>query len=752
MRYLDCFAPASVQEVAFSLSITDEQARASLESLVANEEVVKGRFLVSENDQYMLKIDHMRLKAGHENVYSYESVERYRLTKGQHFDTIKEYFDFHGSAGNELDVYNRVDDFNIEEWYEMRKTGEIQLGRFVRGKVRFVLKEDADRYAAIRVDETAPGDEKVLSIIEGMGTATLRQLVAETGMEKDLVRDSVMRLDRSLRIIRAFNEKEDWGTENTYEVYTPDEVEGDPAKDLLAKAIRAYGPLPASALRYIIGVPLDVVERYAPEVGARIISVGEGQSPMYIMEDEIPALENVREEEYPMRLLSLYDPDLGSKWAEIAARYGDKWIFPLVKGSAIVGALEIWEMSGVIDIRAMDLDDPATFPEVLVAVDKMMGFYRQKEIDIVRIREVMGVDAERIDGEVKRVLEESGYVLVNGFYAKGRFSPWTMTEDQMITYVFNKQRVTKTNRYQTVAECVAVRGYIRGDQEVMTRVSEKTIMKKQMEKGYLYKMTLVPNYQGYTDEEHAMLFRTMKGYVPDDDCKALLKIIGKLQPVSKKKIVEESPLSLERTNELLSELNRNSVIYQGADSGYCIVPDNGMTPLQAAKEVAKMHFRDFGIFSAEDLSTFLSSRMGFTRRILSDLVEEGFVTKGFFIRDDPVLRWMLTEDIGKSSRRGGESLIINSQDNLNVYFRDMFKQETGTTRSVIVANNKVIGSFIGKITAAGAKVEGFKGNERAARMMKEAAQSVGARLDTQRQRDDEDWDVSEFYTKVNTGA
>jgi ATP-dependent Lhr-like helicase len=152
------------------------------------------------------------------------------------------------------------------------------------------------------------------------------------------------------------------------------------------------------------------------------------------------------------------------------------------------------------------------------------------------------------------------------------------------------------------------------------------------------------------------------------------------------------------------------------------------------------------------MSTFLSSRMGFTREVLKEIEAEGFVKKGFFVSGDPTLRWMLAEDIGKSSRRAGESLILNSQDNLNVYFRDMFKTETGTTRSVIIANNKVIGSFIGKITVAGAKVEDFQGNDRAARMMKEAAQSVGARLDTQRQRDDEDWDVSEFYTKVNTGA
>ena len=752
MRYLDCFAPASFQEVAFALSIPDEQARTSLESLVANDEVVKGRFLVSENDQYMLKIDHMRLKAGHADIYSYESVERYRLTKGQHFGSIKEFFDFHGSAGSELDVYGRVEGFDIDEWNEMRRNGDIRLGRFVRGKVRFVMRDDADRYAAIRTDETAPGDEEIMDLIGRMGTATIRQLAAVTGMEKEVLRESVTRLDRSLRIIRAFSDRGEWGTENTYEVFVPGEAGSDPVKDLLRKAIRAYGPIPATALRYIVGIPLDVVESYASAIGAKVVHVGEEHTPMYVMEDEIPALENVKEEDYPVRLLSLFDPDLGSKWAEIAARYGDRWIFPLVRGNAIIGAMEIWEMAGVIDVRSVDLDDPATLRDALSTLDGMMGFYRQKDTEILRIWEVMGVSADSLSDEVRSVMEDFGYVLVNGFYAKGDFSPWTMTEDQMIAYVFSRQRVSKASRYSTVSECVSVRGYIRGDQEITSRVAEKTTMKKQMERGNLCKMTLVPSYLGYTDSEHAPLFRAMKGYEPDDDCKVMMQFIARLQPVPKKKIVMESPLSLERTNELFGELNKNSVICQGPDSGYSIVPDNGMSPLEAAKEVARMHFRDFGIFTAEGMATFLSSRMGLTRRVLRELEDEGFITKGFFVRDDPTLRWMLTEDIGKSSRRAGESLIVNSQDNLSVYFRDMFKIETGTARSVIVANNKVIGSFVGKITAAGTKVEDFKGNDRAARIMKETAQSVGSRLETQRQRDDDDWDVSEFYTKVNMGA
>ena len=311
LRYLECFAPATVQEVAFALSVSDEDARASLESLVAAEEVAKGRFLISEDDQYMLKIDHMRLKAGRDNVYDYETVERYRLTKGESFDSIRDFFEFYGSAGSELDVYTRVKGFDLSEWYSMRESGELLLGRFVRGRVRYVLRDEGDRYAALRHEEVTDTDRRVLNMIDGMERATMRQLVAATGMEKDDVKESIMRLDRSLLVIRDFDEREDWGTENTYAVYRPGDPGDEPARALVRRAVRAYGPIPVASMRYLVDIPLDEIERLAAEEGAATISVGEGQVPMLVMKDELPALERVPEQEFPVRVLSLYDPDLG---------------------------------------------------------------------------------------------------------------------------------------------------------------------------------------------------------------------------------------------------------------------------------------------------------------------------------------------------------------------------------------------------------------------------------------------------------
>jgi len=751
-RFLECYAPATVQEVAFALSLTEEDARASLESLTESGEVSKGRFLVSENDQYMLRIDHMRLRAGSDNVYDYDTVERYRLLKGEHFSSIEEFFEFYGSAGSELDVYQRVDGFDLDRWYSLRESGEIMLGRFVRGKVRFVLKEEGERYAALRRDETAPEDQEILNMISGMGRATLRQLVAATGKDKDALKESISRLDRSLKVVRTYEDREDWGTENLYTPYEPGIPDGDPKTDLLRRAIRAYGPIPSMALRFLVDIPIDEIERIASEIGAKEIMVGDGHAKMLVMEEEIPRLRNVPELEPGLRLLSLFDPDLGSKWAEISSRYGDKWIYPLVRGNDVIGAMEIWEMSGCIDVRAMDMDSPELLPQALDALDRFMGYFRQKGTDIVRIREVLGTDAAELEESVVSCLKDRGYVLINGFYAQGDFVPWTVGENELISYTIMKQHASKDTKYPTALAAISDRGYIRGDQELMTRVAEKTSMKKHMEKGYLVKMTLCPPFQGYTDMDHAPIFRANRGFVPKGDAEIIAKIISSRQPVSKKEIVENSPLSMERTAEMLSDLVKYSYVYQDSDSMYNIVPDNGMDQEEALLEILRMHFRGFGVFTAENLSNFVTVRMSVLRKGLRKLEAEGFIKKGYFMRDDPTLRWMLAEDVGKPPKRVLGSMVLNSQDNLHLYLRDYIKAEVGMSKSVVMSGTKIIGSFKGKICPSGAKVEEFQGDDRAMRIMKEAAQSVGIRLDSERQREDEDWDVSEFYTKVNPGA
>jgi ATP-dependent Lhr-like helicase len=475
---------------------------------------------------------------------------------------------------------------------------------------------------------------------------------------------------------------------------------------------------------------------------------------MYVMPEEVPLIAKVRNREESVTIRSLFDPALGSKWAELSARYGDRWIYPATKGNKVVGALEIWEMSGCIEVRSMDMDSPDLLQETLTALDHLMRFFRMKGVDIVRIREILGKDASELEPETAKCLKSNGYRFVNGFYAKGEFIDRTMSDEEHLYYVFQRQRIARSSRYTTVDEAVKARGYIRNDQEAVTRVLPmKVSFKKLLGRGNLLRMSLLPGFVGYTTEEFAPVYRAAKSGETDKDAKAITEMIRKRQPISRKEIVADSPFSEERTLEIVAELFKSAMLCQDQDSFYYAVPPGSMGKEQAIRTIAKRHFADLGTFSAEELAQFLGLRMSIVRKTLSDLEKEGYLVKGFLIKDDPTLRWMLKEDAGTKPETFDEIFLLNTQDNLHVYLRDMIKRECEVAhKCVVFEGTKIVGSFNGKVSSSGAKVEGFEGSDKAYKLIKETAKNLGVKIEETKQSEEEDWDVSEFYLKTNPGA
>lgn len=165
-----------------------------------------------------------------------------------------------------------------------------------------------------------------------------------------------------------------------------------------------------------------------------------------------------------------------------------------------------------------------------------------------------------------------------------------------------------------------------------------------------------------------------------------------------------------------------------------------------------MMFNEFGIFTAENLSMFLDKHMYEVRSILRELEDEGFVKKGFFIVDNPTLHWMLSEDVGLHQNEFTDCFVLNTQDNLYFYMKDYIKNECSASRSVVFSGTHIIGSFKGSICSSGANIKDFEGSGLAKRTLREAARSVGKRIEIDKQDEDDEQDISEFCVKVNLGA
>jgi ATP-dependent Lhr-like helicase len=251
VRHLECYAPATAEEAAYTFGLGVAVVRQALDDLVNEGLVAKGRYLVSEHPQYMLRRDYLRLKTNNLNAYDHRTVEAFRRSKlDRSFGSIDELFDTFGDVGMPLDAFHRVDNFQLKDWEAMRREGTLLLGRFLRGRVRYVRAKDAPTYVgAYRNGPLRPIDHKVLEAIrysdEGL---SLRQLVPTLGLTRDEVKESVDRLDRGMYVVRRFEEREEWSSENVYLIYDAPEHHGNGRKEIVERYLRAYGPGPIFAL------------------------------------------------------------------------------------------------------------------------------------------------------------------------------------------------------------------------------------------------------------------------------------------------------------------------------------------------------------------------------------------------------------------------------------------------------------------------------------------------------------------------
>src|SRR6195256_3082072 len=126
----------------------------------------------------------------------------------------------------------------------------------------------------------------------------------------------------------------------------------------------------------------------------RILVTGKAEGEMYVLAQELPALRKASAKAVPdpVRFLSPLAPWTQPLWAQVASRYGEGWFFPLVKDGDLVGMAEIWEMSGCIEVRELDLSSPDLLPEAVDALKRMMSFYTLRGVDVLRVTRFQGKD------------------------------------------------------------------------------------------------------------------------------------------------------------------------------------------------------------------------------------------------------------------------------------------------------------------------------------------------------------------------
>ena len=757
VRHLSFHAPLAVEDLAYETGVSEEDVTGALGELVSREVVVSGRFVVGEQQQYIMAKDYLKLKARGAPVLDRDQARAFVEQKMFSQSTsVREYFERVGEAGMAYDVFHRVRDFSIQEFDGMRASGELMLGRFLRGRLRYVLAEDVPYYlGAFQRERLNRFEDSILSTLRRLGTGTYREISEATGFPPDAMREHFDSLDRKGHVIRLHDGSEAWTSRN---VYAPCEVEPvlkGALEHVLLRYLRGSGPITLLQAALYLDIDPGVARKLLGKLGTKAVTVGLERTEMFLLPEDLEAMEGVRGGDEEVRILSLYDPFLSDKWAVVTAKYGEGWMFPVVHRGQVVGMVEKWLMAGAVEVREVALDDRSLLGPLLDALDGSMRFYASQNADVVRVRGVFGADVSSLAREQLDLFLSRGYFGSNGMLVKGPVVPECFDRSEIIDVLFSLQHFEENDRLRDMDTAIDLLGGLRNDAEALIRVERFEPVERMRKRGHLLRGHLVPDRSGFCREGDASVYRAARAGERTEEEKLVLRVVKDQQPVGRNRLLTVSPLGPEKTLEAAKSLYLSSELLLDATNAYVGARRTRMSPQAAWDRVVQRMFEAFGIMTAETLAVLLSGDLAMrdVRACLRRLERRGVLVRGHLLRGSNIIHWATKDAFGRLGRMHPRAdVVVPPSDSLTTFLRAAYRDilpETG--RYAVFSGSRLIGSFDGRQRKGGLMVSDVVGESLCRDIIADYARRLGLAITEDDEGTVSEWEIMEFYRKSHPG-
>ncbi|UCE91984.1 MAG: ATP-dependent helicase [Methanobacteriota archaeon] len=758
-RHLAYHAPISLEDLAYEVGVQEEEAKRALDQLIAQNTVVSGQFSAGDRTEYLLVSDYLQLSSEGERIFDWDAVNSYRRRRqlGQ-LESIEDYFHRFGSAGMAYDLIHRVKDFDIQDFYEFRREGRILLGRFVRGRVRYILAEDAPYYLSVFGEGRLTKFESAIAkALESLGEGTYLEIAEHLGMPSAVMREAFDSLDRKGYLLRKFDEAEHWSSRNVYSLSTIKPVEEGALAKVAEHQLRGHGPMSLSQVASFLKVGEQTARAVLSEIDAVKIKAGLERVELFVLASDLKELETsvAAGEIDSIRILSLYDPFLSDRWPEVAAAYGEGWIYPIVLGDALVGMVESWLMAGAVDIRDVQLRDEAHLGGVVEALIRSMSFYNMLGIDILRVRSALGKEVCDLEDDVKAEFLSRGFHESNGMMVHGHLVTDCHSREEMLAVMFSLQNLSASDRLHSMEDALARYGGIRSDVEALIRVRRSEPLSIMHKRGVVVRGYLVPDRVGYCLPTDASVYRSARQRELTEDESYLLRIVGDRRAAKKDKLLSLSPVGPERTVEAIKRLYHHSHLYVDSSHSYVIAKKRRLRREGVWLTILERMFDLYGIVTAETLSLLLGRdlRMRDIRRMLRVLEGRGDVVKGHLMRGSSTIYWATKKAhtmIGRARIDG--DIVLSPEDNLYQFLRAAFRDLMPRGgRFAVFKGSALVGSFSGKMREGALEVNDLDGGLEVTRIVDQYAKMIGRRMRGGGEIGTTDWEIMEFYEKSHPG-
>ena len=760
VKRLEADGPQTTQELAVALDIEAPILEEALRDLESEGQVSSGHFLVGEEFQHMLTVDLQRLQRRGESreVFEEAQVKAFLLRKQfRDIETIDDYMDRFLEVGMVFDLWNHASRFSYDEWIERRGVGDILEGRFLNGRVRYVRAKDVPLFlSTFPRRPLSEFEEAVLRVIRSGEGMDLFAIAAKMGQEKERVKEALDELDSEVYVIRKF-QGDGWTARNLFVAFDPPgEAVPDALEAIVLHFLRAYGPVPFSGIRewarfdseelQVLMESLEERERVT-----RILVTGKSEGEMYVLTDDLPELRKTAPEPTPdrVRVLSLLDPWTQPLWAQVASRYGDGWFYPLVKDGELVGMAEIWEISGCVEVRELDLVSPELLRETIGALERIMDFHRMRGVDVLRVTRVLGKEVPEL--EEVTPWTRAGFVRLGDFLALGSIVPLEFEKSKLLACVLRRQGISPDAQYPDAVAAARALGGLRSDFAARLRVREFTPLERLHRSGVLAKGLAIPEYWTYCLEEDLRLYRAAKGTKLSKEMRRILRILAEEGPLTRAAVLAGSDLARGVAADALKRLYAGCHVTRDANNRYRAVSALKISRARAREEVLRRIVRSLGVTSAEGLAAYtrFEYSMAEIRRFLRAFEAEGWLAKGFLVRGERTLYWILREDLdGLTAEAPSRQFVLTPLDNLFLFLRSEVSQTFHSGSCYVVFDgDSMVAAFKARRRKSELVITEFQGDASARRIVevweRDNEIELGERLDRI-----SDQEVMDWYAKM----
>jgi ATP-dependent Lhr-like helicase len=818
-NHLEFRPPMTIEEISVKLALGEILVESVLKELGTEVSTIQ----LEATTRYLLSRDKVRISDQKRLVFGEREVRQFVIRK--HFFTctdIADYFSKFYEANMTLDIFNRVERFDINTWWKGREGGEILEGRFVKGRVGFMTRPQSELMDRVAMRPTLNiQDMRILKAIQAQSGIGLWDLVRifEDKYPKVLVKESLDKLDHGLYVVRVQNEHREWPTRNRYSAFGPgtlpfelpkadggrSAVKGkrkrgrpkkadkaaeeamakigesilnqppagpqpapgaappavpfdEAARTLVMRCIELYGPAHIPLIRYHTGLGYDEIHRAIDrlETEAKIVrlAVVNGSSiEMFIMPKELEELKIMpRTAKFRdrLRILSQYDPYTRRLWLEIANRYGEGWFFPVVKDGKLSGVVEMWNLSGCVEIREAALDDEAMLPELLEELERHLEYHKLFGTEVIRFKRALGKAPAEMSEAVLKQFMDKGYVIIQGMLVKGQVRTETYPKANVLAYIFWRQHLTEDNKFRDTFEAIRGMGGMHSEFEVEARVRIFHPLRKYRDR--LVTCLAIPEYLTYCTFPDLLLYKSAKNRELDPGMKVALALIKGSGAMTRQELQKRLGLDQDAFNSVMKDLYTALHVIKDQRNMFVPTEEPPVATADARKTIMKRIIDNFGIISAEKIAAYTKHefKMSEIRDQLKAWENEGWLVKGYLVEGDDTLYWVVREDMERLSKSEAVgNRVLTTTDPVAQYLQQEIKERYNLgTCYLVFKGTEMVGAFKATRRSGVLAYTDFVGNDEAMKILQDFGRRWGLKVTEKKfEEGEDDWELMLWYEK-----